>query len=365
MQRLPQLSGGPVPKRVQRPEGAGGGGPKSLVERLDEFEVVLDHHVADQAAGQVPAGVHGAQRMLADDFLLRAPHLEGRRILLECPEAGGHVEHLVVQQGTHEFVQLPGSFDGLFLNPAEFFLEDDTDLHRGLDVPQVAREVRRKGLETRRSLTAAEFGGQLHDAGRGLEEVQPAGVLRRASIVRVASQLAVPGFRHQTGRSGRQVRGELSDLHRVGQGGNVFRIDFALDAAHLEERDERDDARHQGEQDGRSEAGRDLDPEAPAQRELPAKPAARRGGLGGIRRFAAGVRLRIGFPGGFLAIASPGRSRTLHRQRFAEGADDRKAARLFRFFFRPGRRCGGCRTLLGLRRDVRPVFGVLLGHPFT
>ena len=79
----------------------------------------------------------------------------------------------------------------------------------------------------------------------------------------------------------------MSDLDGVGQRRDVLRVDLALDPADLEERDERDDAGDQGEDDGRAEAGGDLDAPALAERELPPEPATLLGGGG----FGLGRRL--------------------------------------------------------------------------
>ena len=175
--------------------------------------------------------------------------------------------------------------------------------------------------------------------------------------------MTVPRFRHQPGRGSGEIGGELSDLDCRGERRHVFGIDFALDPADLKERDERDDAGDERKDDGRSETGRDLNPEAPAHRKLPSKPAdllrgrrigdlsrlVGRPGIGALRFPAAFVVGKRRFPG----------------KGFAERPRDRKAARLFRVLggFRPG--FLGYPIPLGIRRTVLPVLRLPFGHPVT
>ena len=364
VQGLPQLPGRPVADRVERPEGAGGGRPEPLLQRFDQLQVVLHDHVGDQAARQVPTRVHGAQRLLVHDLHLRAAHLKRRRVVAEFPEAGRHVEDLVIQQGNDELVELAAPDDGRFLELSQPLLQDDAALHRDLDVPQVAGERLGELPESRRPLAGAQFGGQLDDAGGRLQQVELRdGIVRSDLGLRVGRELPIAGLGYQAGRGGGEAGGELSDLDGVGQRRDVLRVDLALDPADLEERDERDDAGDQGEDDGRAEAGGDLDAQALAERELPPEPATllRGGGLG------RGFRLVRRSPIGSLRFRAAllGRQRRFPRQRFAERADDRESARPFRLFLRLRRRLRGGGTRLGVRSAVLPVFRFLVGHPVT
>ena len=88
------------------------------------------------------------------------------------------------------------------------------------------------------------------------------GIVRSDLGLRVGRELPIAGLGYQAGRGGGEAGGELSDLDGVGQRRDVLRVDLALDPADLEERDERDDAGDQGEDDGRAEAGGDLDAQA-------------------------------------------------------------------------------------------------------
>ena len=301
-----------------------------------------------------------------DHFRLGAPHLDGRWIVCECPEAGRHVEDLIVQQRADQFVQFPAAERGLLLKLAEFFLQNGAAIHRDLNVPQVAGELRGECPQSGRAFAAAQFGRQLDDASSRLHQIFAR--VGNGPFIRVGSELAVPGFGDEARRAAGEGGRELPDLYCPGQRRHVLGVDLPLDPADLEERDQRDDAREQGEDDGRAEARRDLDPQALPERKLPAKPTSL------LRGFGAGRRLAVRGGEGRLEVAEHllalfffffGGAAGLPRQRFAERSDDRDTRGIFLLLRNRLPGLFGDRIPAGVPFAVSPVVGFFFGHPVT
>ena len=157
LQRFPEFARSPVPERIERPEGAGGGGPEPLLQGFHEFEIVLDDDIADEAAREVAPRVNGAQRLQVDHLRLGSPRLDGHRVVLEFPEARRHVEDLIVQKRSDQLVQFPASDRRLFLQLAEPLLEHDSLFDRDLDVLQVGGQVGGKRPQPGGPLADREF----------------------------------------------------------------------------------------------------------------------------------------------------------------------------------------------------------------